>query len=208
MRKKLGTFALAGALGVTAVAGAALVVPAVSYAATGDSTALQGRVTSIKDALKGLVSDGTLTQSQADEVASTLAEARPEGLGHRGPGGRGPALEALASLGITADEVRAAADAGKTLGELAAEQGVSEEKVVSTLVAAAKERLAAGVADGRLTQAEADEKAADLQARITEDLDEPIRHRGHGPHGGRHGGPDGDGERAPASPPPAESPDA
>ena len=44
MRTKLATFALAGALGVTGVAGAALVAPAVSYAATGDSTALDARV--------------------------------------------------------------------------------------------------------------------------------------------------------------------
>ena len=186
MRKKLATCALAGALGLTGVAGAALVAPAVSYAATGDSTALQSRVTSIKEALAGLVSNGTLTQQQADQVASTLAESRPEGLRHHGRGGgRGVRLEALSSLGITAEEVRAAAEAGKTLAQLAEEQGVSEERVVSTLVTAGEEHLAEAVADGRLTQAEADEKKADLEARTTERLDDPIRHkRGH--HG-RHG---------------------
>ncbi len=69
MRSKLATVALAGALGITGVVGAALVAPALSYAATGDSTALDDHVASLKDALEGLVSDGTLTQSQADEVA-------------------------------------------------------------------------------------------------------------------------------------------
>ena len=39
MRTKLATYALAGTLGRSAVAGAALLVPAASYAATGDSTA-------------------------------------------------------------------------------------------------------------------------------------------------------------------------
>ena len=187
MRTKLATYALAGALGLTGVAGAALVAPAVSYAATGDSTALESRVTSIKEALTGLVSDGTITQAQADRVASTLAQARPEGLGHHGRGGgRGIHLEALDALGITAEEVRAAAEAGTTLAQLAQEQGVTQEKVVAALVAAGKEHLADAVADGRLTQAEADEKGADLQARVTERLDEPIRMTGrHGHHGPR-----------------------
>ena len=66
MRKKLATYALAGALGCTGVAGAALLAPAVSYAATGNSTALSARVSSITQALSGLVSDGSITQAQAD----------------------------------------------------------------------------------------------------------------------------------------------
>lgn len=198
MRTKLATYALAGALGLTGVAGAALVAPAVSYAATGDSTALESRVTSIKEALTGLVSDGTITQAQADRVASTLAEARPEGLGHHGRGGgRGIHLEALADLGITAEEVRAAAEAGTTLAQLAEEQGVAEDEVVAALVAAGKEHLADAVADGRLTQAEADEKAADLQTRVTARLDEPIRRKGRHGHHGPRGAED---EQTPASP--------
>ena len=38
MRTKLATFALVGALGLSGAAGATLLAPAVSYAATGDST--------------------------------------------------------------------------------------------------------------------------------------------------------------------------
>lgn len=191
MRSKLATGALAGAIGVTGLVGAALVVPAVSYAATGDSAALEQRVDRIKDALGGLVTDGTLTPAQADKVATTLAEtAPPPGRGPGRPGGpggpgRGARLEALEDLGITRAEVRAAAEAGKTLAQLAEEQGVSSAKVVDALVAAQQERLKAAVADGRLTQAEADEKAAALKTRITESLDDPIR-RGPGRH--HHGG--------------------
>jgi len=210
MRNKLATYALVGALGLTAVAGAALAAPAVSYAATGDSAALDSRVSSLKDALAGLVSDGTLTQKQADRVASTLAESRPEGLGQHGRGGgRGVHLEALSSLGITAEEVRAAAAAGTTLGQLAAEQDVSRDEVVSALVAAGKKRFADAVAAGRLTQAEADEKSAELQARITEKLDDPIRQKGS--HRGRPGGPHADDEKRSSSSPtqaPTDSPDA
>lgn len=197
MRSKIATYALAGALGLTGVVGAALVVPAAASAATGDSTALEERVTSLKNVLKGLVSDGTLTQTQADEVADTLAEARPEGLrgGHGGRLGRLPLDAAADALGLTVDELRTAAEDGSSLADLAKQEGVSTDTLVQQLVAAEKAHLAEAVADGRLTQAEADERAADASTRITERLDDPLRF-GRGGHGGGHGGhgPDGDGD--------------
>jgi polyhydroxyalkanoate synthesis regulator phasin len=202
MRTKLATAALAGALGLTGVAGAALLVPAVSYAATGDSTALTERVTSLKEALAGLVTDGTLTQAQADTVASTLAEAAPlhgQGrhgggpggmLGHGGPGhgGRGGGLDlsvAAEALGVTEEELRAAGEDGKTLADVAAEQGVEQGVLVDALVAAAQERLATAVEEGRITQEQADDRAEDLEARIPDRLDDvPLPGgRGHGPRG-------------------------
>ena len=199
MRKKLAAIALAGTLGLTGAAGAALLVPAASYAATGDSTALTERVTSLKEALAGLVTDGTITQAQADKVATLLAESGP-GFGGRGPGGHGPGLEAAAeALGMTPDELRSAAQAGRTLADLAEEKGVAEGALVDAMVAAAKEHLAEEVAEGDLTQAQADERAADLETRITERLDQPLRagRGGHGPH--RHHD-DGESGEATASP--------
>ena len=204
MRSKLATFALAGALGITGVAGATFVVPAVSYAATGDSTALDARVTSLKTALAGLVTDGSLTQAQADEVATTLAESRPEGLGRggRGGGGRIDIAAAAQALGITPEELRTQTRAGQTLADIAAAEGVAEADLVDALVAAAGTRLAEAVTAGRLTQAEADARAADLETRITASLDELC---GPGGRGGR--GPAGDDEaedsRAPSTAPSA-----
>ena len=198
MRTRLSTFALAGTLGLSGLAGAALIAPAVSYAATGDSTAL----TSLKSALTGLVSDGSITQAQADEVATVLAEARPEGLGHGGPGGhggRGGRLDLAAAaeaLGMTEDELRTQTAAGKTLADVADAEGVDQADLVKALVAAEEERLAAAVTDGRLTQAQADERAEGLEARITDKLDELC--------GPGRGGPRGD---APApSQTPSEAP--
>ena len=74
MRTKLATVALAGALGLTGVAGAALLVPAVSYAATGNGTALAERVTSLKEALAGLVTDasGAVLPGVTVEAASPV----------------------------------------------------------------------------------------------------------------------------------------
>ena len=197
MRTKLASCAIAGALGLTGVAGAALVTPAVSYAATGDSTALDARVTSLKEALAGLVTDGSLTQAQADEVATTLAEARPDGFGRGGHGGGRVDMAAAAeALGITQEELRTQTQAGQTLADIAEAAGVAEAELVDALVAAAKTRLAEAVTAGRLTQADADARAADLETRITDSLDELCGPGGGGPGGGGPGGrgPGGDGE--------------
>ena len=188
MRTKLATLALAGALGVTGVGGAALVAPAVSYAATGDSAALDARITSLTSALAGLVSDGSITQAQADEVAATLAAARPEGFGRGGHGGSGRVDTAAAAeaLGITQEELRTQTQAGQTLADIAEAQGVAESDLVDALVAAATTRLAEAVTASRLTQAEADARATDVEARITDSLDKlcvPGGDRG-GPGGG------------------------
>lgn len=56
---------------------------------------------------------------------------------------------------------------GKTLGELAQNAGVMDE-LKQTLLSDAKENLDAAVADGRLTQEEADTRYADMEARITD----------------------------------------
>lgn len=205
MRTKLASLALAGALGVSGAAGVALLAPTLSYAATGDSSALTERVTALKEALAGLVSDGTISQAQADKVATLLAEKGPRpggpgGHGHHGPGGPGgPGLDAAAEkLGMTEDELRTALSEGKTLADLADEKGVAQDALVDAMVAAAKEHLAEKVADGRLTQAEADERAADLEARITERLDEPMP-MGRGLH--RHHGAPQDSTTAPSAAP-------
>jgi hypothetical protein len=216
MRSTLTTVALVGALGLTGVVGGALVAPALSYAATGDATAIDDRVASLKSALEGLVSDGTLSQSQADEVATTLAEQGP--LGHRGHGGgpgglggpgggREVAAAAAEALGLTADELRTAAQDGLTLTGLAEREGVAPAAVVDAMVAAAKAHLAEEVTEGDLTQAEADARAAELEARITASVDEPLR-LGRGPGGhGRHGhhGADGGAEDQAATPTPSAS---
>lgn len=221
MRSKLATVALVGALGLTGVAGAVLVAPALSYAATGDSTALDERVSSLTSALQGLVSDGTLTQSQADEVATTLAERAPLGhRGHRGhgggPGGPGGGREVAAAaaeaLGLTEDELRTAAQDGLTLAQLAEREDVDPSVVLDAMVAAGEAHLAEDVAEGDLTQAQADAKAAELESRISGSVDEPLRlGRGHHGRHGEHGGEGAGTQDQPATPAPtafAEDDDA
>ena len=188
MRKQMISIALVSGLGLGV---ASVAWPGIASAADSTTTTVAGgladRVAGIKDALKGLVSNGTISQAQADKVASTLATTLPpmgRG-GHGGPGG-GLAPEAVAkALGITVDELRAGHEAGKTLAQLAAAKGISKADLISKLVAAAKAQLAADVTAGRLTQAQADARSSTLTARITEMVD-----RVGPPHGDRGPRPD------------------
>jgi hypothetical protein len=197
MRKQMITIALASGLGLGA---AAIAVPGIATAADtatgGAASGLADRVAHLKSALAGLVTNGTITQAQADKVASTLAAQAPPmgGRGH-GPGGPGRvAPETVAKiLGITVDQLRTAQQSGQTLAQIASAHGISKADLISKLVAAAKAQLAADVKAGTITQAQADSMSADLTSRITA-LDDRLR-----PAGGRHGG-DGDG---PAGAPPA-----
>lgn len=166
MKKRVASVVLVSAMGVGAVSSLAL-TPAL--AATGAQASQ--RLTDIKNALKGLVGDGTLTQAQADKVATTLDKALPAG---RGPGrmGRHGLLEdASAVLGMTVDQLRAAMGTTKSLADVAATKGVSRSALIDKLLAQFGQRLAADVKSGRLTQARADQIKADAKAKISEAVD-------------------------------------
>jgi hypothetical protein len=149
---------LAAATTVILGGAAAFVVPTMAAATTGvvtaatdgdDATDVVGAITA---ALSGLVSDGTITQAQADAVARTLAEnppMRPDG--GRGPhgdhgdhGDHGPGrpdgpmragLEAAAeTLGMTAEEIRVALEAGGSLASLAEDKGVARADLITAMV--------------------------------------------------------------------------
>jgi hypothetical protein len=184
MRKKLVIGVTAGVL---TMSGLAVAVPALADPASPGSPAVQ-RITG---ALSGLVSDGSITQHQADEVASALSKA---GIGnHVAHRGGGVELQAAAkALGMTKDQLRTALQpAGTTLAEVAAKRGVPTQKLVDALVTAAKQRIATAVAHGRLTQQQADSWSANLEARITQRVNS-ARPAGsdHGP-GGHRGSPQG-----------------
>jgi hypothetical protein len=160
----------------------------VDTAAPDDAEQGSGRLSEV---LAPLVSDATITQSQADAVIEALKAARPEGGrggGHHGGPGRGhdrPGLEAAATaLEMTEDEVSTALRDGSTLAELAATQNVPVQTVIDALVGEAKTRIDARVADGDLTQAEADVRLAELTTKITDVVNNGRPQgdrRGHGP---------------------------
>lgn len=198
MRTRITTVAAAGALGVAGLAAAVGVgsVLAPATAATAPATEdgapeeaapdeqgfLAERLERLRNALQGLVDDGTITDEQADAVAEHLQDRRQDRLDLRGLG-----LDAAAeTLGLSDDEVRDALRDGSTLADLAEQQGVDVATLTDALVAAAQERLDAAVADGRITQERADEIAAELPERLAVLVEEGPQW-GHGP--GRGDGP-------------------
>ncbi|HEU0104383.1 MAG TPA: hypothetical protein VFR07_18900 [Mycobacteriales bacterium] len=171
MRKKILTVVAAGVLGLSGVAAAGPALAAVG--ATDAAATVTSRVDRLQQALSGLVTDGTLTQAQADKVATTLdsSDALRGPGGHGGPGGRGGGRDlatAATALGVTQDELRTALQDGKTLAQVAADKGVDVDTLVNALVEAEKTRIAEQVTAGRLTQAQADERLADLTERVTD----------------------------------------
>jgi polyhydroxyalkanoate synthesis regulator phasin len=176
MRKKL---IIATAAGVLTLGGVAVAVPVL--ADTDGETSVIDRITS---ALSGLVDDGSLTQEQADEVATTLSEAGIGRGGHHG-GDRIGLETAAESLGMTEEELRTALEPdGTSLADVAVAEGVEIDTLVDALVKAQQDRIAQAVEDGRLTQEEADERLADLEERVTERVNSDAPSRGHHGHGG------------------------
>ena len=176
-------------IGITVMVVAALAMSGVALAAqtTDDTTAVEDTrgYEMIQDKLAPLVEDGTINQTQADAVATALAQ------GVRGPGGgRGfRAIQGVAEfLELTQDEMREALAEYDTLADLAAANGSSGAELIAYLVDQAEEHIADAVADGRMTQEEADEKLAELEDHITELVNSDIPEPGDRPMGGGRGG--------------------
>jgi hypothetical protein len=195
MHKRTTGLILAGVL-VTGAAGAVAITPA---SATTSTNPVTSRLAHFKSALSGLVSDGTLTQAQADKVAGTLDKKMPrrgeggkDGMrgfgGHFGGMGMADTRDAAAkALGLTPDKLVAALEGGKSLAQVAKDQKVSVDSVVKAMVTAIESDLATAVKDGRITQAQADKMKSTLTQRITDRVNRarPARGQGHGPGDGQ-----------------------
>ena len=162
------------------------------------------------------VKAGTLTQAQADAIKKRRAESGtllpgPGLNGHRGgrghgPGARGDKLAAAAkALGITQAELGEQLRSGKTIADVAKAEG---KKLADVKAAIKKEKLArldAAVKDGKLTKAQRDEMAKDIDARIDDMVNGEFK-RGKGRRGGHHGPGSGSGAAPPADLEPGAGP--
>jgi hypothetical protein len=102
-------------------------------------------------------------------------------------GGRGfmggyltPQLATL--LKLTTEQIQTELDSGQTLAEIATAQGVSQDKLIETMMGSYGDHLVLMVKDGYLTQAQADamsqQARARLQTVITGNLSSTNRARG------------------------------
>ena len=123
--------------------------------------------------------------------SSSSALARPSKISHKAPNS-----ESLAKvLKLTSAELRAQMKSGKSLADIAKAQNVAITAVTAVLISDFKAHLDAGVASGKLTQAQATEKLAGFSARVTDMVNgvRPTGGKHGGKHGGRHGGRHGGG---------------
>jgi len=179
MRRRTSVLILSGVLATGAV-GAVAITPA---SATTSTNVVTSRLAGIKSALSGLVSDGTLTQSQADKVAKTLSSKLPKS-GVRGPGARfgmgmTQARDAAAkALGLTTVQLRTALQGGKSLADVAKDQKVSVDALVKAIVTATESELATAVKNGTVAQARADKIKSLLTQRIINEVNRARPARG------------------------------
>lgn len=151
------------------------------------------------DQLDQAVTDGKLTQKQADALKQRIAKGGLPlgggfgGRGHGGPGGHGPgglagrgdSLAAAASyLGLTETQLRDKLTAGTSLADVAKAQGKTADGLEQAIVDATKKDLDKAVTDGKLTAAQRDSIEKDLAARVKQRVENARPQRGPG-------GPDG-----------------
>ena len=179
--------------------------------ATSKGVALTTISNAILDARKAdlakAVTDGKLTQAQADQIladAPTRINDLLNGKGFQGgpgelSGPRGghfgdpvnaPHVIAAKLLGLDKAALRTELQAGKTIADLATSKGVALTTISSAILDAQKVDLAKAVTNGKLTQAQADQMLTDAPTRINDML------TGKAPAGRPQGGPGGHGKQA------------
>lgn len=121
----------------------------------------------------------------ATDAATTVTDDGYCGYGRgamMGAGIRG--IDAAAeALGMDLADVAAARQDGKSLADLAAEKGISNETLINALLAARKAALDEAVASERITQEQADY----MMEHMTENIADHIDDTTVGPRGGMRG---------------------
>jgi hypothetical protein len=164
----------------------------------------------LEDRVDAAVAAGRLTKAQGNELKQRIESndfplVAPrfghDGFGHHGFGHHGfPGLDAAATyLGLSEDALHSRLESGKTLAQVAKDQGKSVDGLVAALKADLKQHLDEAVSDGRLTKAQADRILSNadsrLKALVNGKLPGPPGRPGrfgHGPspEGAGFGGPD------------------
>lgn len=123
-----------------------------------------------------------------EECQAYLNQYGPFGPGGWGGFGLSPVAIAAEALGMDQADLVAELQSGKTVAQVAEEQGVELQTVVDAIVDAHAERLNQAVEAGRLTQEEADALLSRLTEDMTERLSEPFTFWGRGGGPGFMGG--------------------
>jgi hypothetical protein len=109
---------------------------------------------------------GTVLAAEGDTTTPPVCDEENHP-GRAGVGFLGSCTADVADLlGLTTEEIRELRVEGQSLVDFAAAQGVSEAELVSVMTAGMTENLAERVADGTITQEQADVMLANLTERV------------------------------------------
>jgi hypothetical protein len=139
------------------------------------------------------LAEGWLTEEQAELLRWRMDRA-PDGgmpwlgrglgeLGRGMPGGDSLLSVAADELGMTLTELLTELEADKSIADVAAEKGIDTQVIVDAYLAQVREKVDEAVAEGRITQKQADYQLQRAEERVTARLDDTGLHplRG-GPH--------------------------
>lgn len=125
---------------------------------------------------------GSLVTGSVFAAPATPTPGTPgSGSGYMGRGGAGGGFdrmmdmgiedEVLTLLGMTREQIATERQGGKSLAEIAAAKSVSRDTLISTILAAKKADLDKLLADGKLTQAQADTMYQNMQQTVLQMVD-------------------------------------
>ena len=118
-------------------------------------------------AVAAALTGGSVLGATAVAGAQTDGD-RPPAEADRPPGGHGPGLDAAAqAVGLSVDDLRSKLEGDTTIAQVAQQQGVDVQPVITAMVADATAHIDQAVQEGRLTADQANERKANLQDRIT-----------------------------------------
>jgi len=186
MRKFIASTTIAASVLGGGIAGLAL-TPTIAGAQ--DSTAeaeIAQSESGLSTVLGDLVTNGTLSQDQADAVETALVQAREDGvIGHRHPRvHRFFNADVFADLGIEPQDIRSGVSDGLTLGEIADANGSSADALADALAQAMNDHLDAAVEAGRIDADQAAERAEGIDEKVDEIVNGEFQgRRGRGARG-------------------------
>ena len=151
-----------------------------------------------EDRVDAAVADGTITKAEGNALKQRLEAnglplvAPPLGFRHFGFHDHGPpgAAAAAKHLGLSESQLRAKLESGKTLAQVAKDEGKSVDGLVAALKADLMQKLDQAVSDGRLTKAQEQQILAEADQRLNDLVNGKLPARlpdGRGPFGHRFG---------------------
>ena len=139
---------------------------ALSVSATSVASADNGKGREkLGSALSSLVSNGTITQSQADAINKSLADARTANKVVMDKNHAAKLAVITSTLGITEEALKTRMKAGDSLATIA---GANKDALIAALVASKTKEINDAQTAGKITADQATKMKANLTSRVTE----------------------------------------